>query len=72
MIQGYHCKHQHDAIITSLVFPPHLAFFLMSLMVSRFRLDCIKSRAVLFCMFLTVGNVKAFFTAWTTSSVEDL
>ena len=72
MIQGYHCKYQHDAIITSLEFPVHLAFFLMLLMVSCFRLDCIKSGAVLFCMFLTVGNVKAFLTAQTTSSVQDL
>lgn len=71
MIQGYHPKYQHRAIITSLEFPPHLAIFLiLLLMISCFRLDCIKSGSVLFCMFLTVR--KAFLTAWTASSVEDL
>jgi len=65
MIQGYQFKHQQDAIITSLELPPHLAFLLMLLTVSCFRLGCTKSWAGLFCMFLTVGNVKAFLTAQT-------
>lgn len=43
----------------------------MLLMVSCFRLDCIRSGAVLFCMFLTEGNAKAFLTAQATPRVED-
>lgn len=72
MIQGYHAKFQLYDISTSLEFSPHLAFFYVLLMVSCFRLDCIKSAAMLFYVFLTVWNGKAFFTAWTMSSLEDL